>query len=271
MNTSRLFSPEFWQHMATILALKTWDIAKILIFFLLAKLIAYRLINRIVTAATGRQGEERDVLRLKTLCGLLKSVIFYVLTFICVIMALEVFSVPLTSILTVTGMLGLAVGFGAQKLVKDVISGFFAALENQYSVGEYITIGAMTGTVVELGMRVTKLRDDDGKLVIIPNGDVPQVINHSRGPIKAVIDLGIAPTSDMELVRAAIAQAGEEVASTIDGVTTAPKSEGIAELDATKLVIRISCEVKAGRQHAAQSAMRESIRKAFDEEGISFV
>lgn len=271
MNTERALSPEFWQHTAVFMAMKTWDLAKILIFFFVAKFIAGRLINRIIVTATKRQSEESDLLRLKTLCGLLNSVIFYVLTFICVVMALQVFSVPLTSILTVTGMLGLAVGFGAQKLVKDVIAGFFTALENQYSVGEYVTIGTITGTVVELGMRVTKLRDDDGKLVIIANGDIVQVINHSRGPIQAIVEIGVAPDADLDKVKAAIARAGEEVMKTVDGVLAPPKPDGLSALDSTKMTIRVTCEVRAGRQHPAQSAMRESIRKEFETDGIAIV
>jgi small conductance mechanosensitive channel len=92
---------------------------------------------------------------------------------------------------------GLAVGFGAQKLVKDVITGFFLLLEDQYAVGDYVTIGTVTGTVEELGMRITRLRDDDGRLYILSNGDIGQVCNMSRGPLAGVLEVAIAASADV--------------------------------------------------------------------------
>lgn len=261
-----------WDDIIAQLAAKAWALAKVVIFFLIVRFTAYRLIDRVIATVMRRQSDGAAVAgRVKTLGGLVKSTFFYVLVFISGIMVLNVFDINAAPVLTAAGVVGLAVGFGAQKLVRDIISGFFIVLENQYSVGEYITIGAVTGTVEELGMRVTQLRDDVGKLVIIANGDITMVTNHSRGPIQAILDISVAPDSDLEKVRTVIDRAGQEVASQVDGVVSAPKAGGISAIDACKVTIRVVGEVKPGRQDVVQSALREAIRKGFEKEGVRLV
>ena len=184
MDMSAVCSSEFWQRAIEIVGQRAWAIAKILIFFFVVRFIAYRLINRVLKSLTEREiggPTPVSVARIRTLGSLIRSIIFYVLAFIAGVMILRVFDVDPTPVLTAAGVIGLAVGFGAQKLVRDVISGFFIVLENQYSVGDNVTIVGVTGTVDALGMRVTKLRDDEGQLVIIANGDITRVTNHSRG------------------------------------------------------------------------------------------
>ena len=252
--------------------LKLWAIAKILIFFFVVRFIAYRLINRVLRSLCNRQGPTPVTTgRIKTLGSLAKSMIFYVLIFIAGIMVLRVFQVDTTPILTAAGVVGLAIGFGAQKLVRDIISGFFIVLEDQYSVGEYVTIGAVTGTVEELGMRVTRLKDDVGKLVIISNGDITQVTNHSRGPIQVVLDISVAAESNLAKVRTLIDNVGAEIGKNAEGVVTPPKADGITAFDSGKVTIRISGEVEAGRQDAVQAALREALLAGFAAEGIKVV
>ena len=274
MDIGAVFSSEFWRGMIEVVAQRAWAIAKILLFFFVVRFIAYRLIGRVLASLAAREaaGPTRAVAgRIRTLGTLSRSIVFYVLIFIAGVMTLRVFDVDPVPVLTAAGVVGLAVGFGAQRLVRDIISGFFIVLENQYCVGEYITIGGVTGTVEELGMRVTQLRDDSGKLVIIANGDVSQVVNHSRGPIQAALDISVAADSDLDKVRDAINRAGEEVAAKVDGVVTPPKADGVTAVDGCKMTIRASGEVKPGRQDAVQSALRELVRTRFLEQGIKLV
>ena len=252
--------------------LKLWAIAKILIFFLVVRFIAYRLIDRVLRSLCDRQGPTPVTRgRIKTLGSLAKSTIFYVLIFIAGIMVLKVFQVDTAPVLTAAGVVGLAIGFGAQKLVRDIISGFFIVLEDQYSVGEYVTIGAVTGTIEELGMRVTRLKDDVGKLVIISNGDITQVTNHSRGPIQAVLDISVAAESNLAKVRSIIDNVGAEIAAKVEGVVTPPKADGLTAFDSGKVTIRITGEVQPGKQDRVQSALREDLLARFAAEGIKIV
>jgi small conductance mechanosensitive channel len=120
-------------------------------------------------------------LRADTLIKLLMSVVSFVVWFLAAIQILkEGLAVDVTSILAAAGVLGVAVGFGAQALVKDVITGFFLLFENQFSVGERVTIDGFTGTVEELGLRSTKIRGDDGEMLFLPNGAIAKVVNLSR-------------------------------------------------------------------------------------------
>ncbi|MHB1001893.1 MAG: mechanosensitive ion channel family protein [Armatimonadota bacterium] len=250
-----------------------WSIFKILFFFLLVRLIAYRLIDKVLKSVSDREGKfaQSSISRVQTLGSLVKSIIFYVLIFITGVMLLRKFDIDPAPVLTAAGVVGLAVGFGAQRLVRDIISGFFIVLENQYSVGEYITIGAITGTVVELGMRITRLRDDIGKLVVIANGDIIQVINHSRGPVQAILEVSITSDSDLDKARAVINEAGQEIFAKVDGILAPPKADGITAVDSAKVTIRISGEVKPGRQDAVQTALREMIYRKFREGEIKLV
>ena len=248
---------------------KLWAIAKILIFFFVVRYIVYRLIHRVLRSLTERQGPTPvTAARIKTLGSLAKSTIFYALVFISGIMVLRVFEVDTAPVLTAAGVVGLAVGFGAQKLVRDIISGFFIVLEDQYSVGEYVTIGGVTGMIEELGMRVTRLKDDAGKLVIISNGDITQVTNHSRGPIQVVLDICVAAESNLAKVRSIIDNVGTQLASKVEGVVTPPKADGITAFDSGKVTIRIIGEVEPGRQEAVQAALREDLLAKFAAEGI---
>ncbi|MBP6963411.1 MAG: mechanosensitive ion channel family protein [Armatimonadetes bacterium] len=269
-----LFSQVFWSGAVALILSRIWDIAKILIFFLVVRCIAYRLVDRVTRAIESRETNLTPPIsagRVRTLGSLVKSTVFYVLTFISGVMLLRVFNVDIAPVLTAAGVVGLAVGFGAQKLVRDIISGFFIVLENQYAVGDYVTIGVVTGTVEELGMRITRIRDDVGKLIIIANGDIVLVTNHSRGPVLASLEVSVARDTDLDRARSVIDEIGREIESSVSGVVTAPKADGLTAADAAKVTIRVSGEVKPGRSDAVQSALRERIMSRFEQEGIKLV
>lgn len=118
--------------------------------------------------------------RAKTLTSLSKSIIKYVVYFIALIMVLKEAGFNPMPILAGAGVIGLAVGFGAQTLIRDIISGFFILIEDQFSVDDKITVGNVTGVVEEMTLRCTKVREVSGGLLIIPNGSITQLINHSR-------------------------------------------------------------------------------------------
>jgi small conductance mechanosensitive channel len=131
--------------------------------------------------------------RAQTLEILLRSAITYLVFFLACLMILQVFNVNTSAILASAGILGLAVGFGAQSLVKDIISGFFILFEDQFSVGDFIQIDAVTGTVEEIGLRTCKIRQWTGELSIIPNGGITKVTNYNRGPMLAQVTV-VLPT-----------------------------------------------------------------------------
>lgn len=262
MNWDLLFIAEFWRTAAHKIVPSTLTVVKIVVIFLLIRAVVNKFVERVIQVITQRETKgptPETIARAKTLGTLVKSVISYVLIFIAGVMVLEVFKVNIAPVLTTAGVAGLAIGFGAQRLVRDVISGFFIVLENQYAVGDYVTIGNISGLVEELGMRVTKIRDDVGKLVFISNGDVTLVTNHSRGTIQVSLDVNIASNSNLEMVRSLINELGRRVADEVEGVVTPPRADGITAVDASKVTIRITGAVKPGYQESLQTALRERI------------
>ena len=146
---------------------------------IVAALILTAAANTIIGRALRRNKSAN--LRADTIGKLLRNIVTYVVWFLAILQILQRgFGVDITSIIAAAGVLGVAVGFGAQTLVKDIITGFFILFENQYSVGEQVTVDGFAGTVEELGLRTTKIRNGEGALLIIPNGAVGKVINHSR-------------------------------------------------------------------------------------------
>ena len=225
-----LFSREFWIQQSAPHIL--WNVAKIVILYVVLRFLPARgSIARVVTSALA-EGEKRvdaqRAARLKTLAGLINSVVSYTLTFVFGVMILRAIHLDPVPLLTTASVAGLAVGFGAQKLVKDVISGFFILLENQYAVGDYVTVNSVTGTVEEVGMRTTQIRDEAGRLYILSNGDVSLVCNQSRGAVAAFVEIGIAASADVhkatEVINAAGSGAGEEQARS--RIRTAPGGAG---------------------------------------------
>jgi len=267
-----VFDREFWEGDTSWMVLA--DIAKIVIIYLLLRVALHRLIDKVLMPALAH-GEKRidpaQASRIKTLAGLVKSSLHYILNFVFGIMFLRALRLDPIPLLTTASVAGLAVGFGAQKLVKDMISGFFILLENQYGIGDYITIGTVTGTVEEIGLRTTRLRDDTGKLYILSNGDISQVCNQSRGAVASFIEIGVAPTADVAQVTGIINGAGAELVREQPdlGLATPPTVQGLGAMDAAKLTLRVSCPVTApARLTGAQIALRGLIHQHLAEAGI---
>jgi small conductance mechanosensitive channel len=204
----------------------------------------------------------------KTLTSLLKSVIRYVTYFVMLVNILEIFGVKTASLLTAAGIGGLAVGFGAQSLVKDVISGFFIIFEDQYSVGDYIETAGVGGTVEELGIRTTKLRDFGGQLHIIPNGQITLVTNHSRGAMRAMIQVGVAYEEDLDRTLDVLEEVCREVKEKRGDIVEGPTVLGVTDLGPSSVVVTIVAKTVPMQQWSVEREIRRAIKERFDREGI---
>lgn len=204
-----------------------------------------------------------------TLAGILKSIVKYTVYIIMVISVLNVFNIPTAPLIATAGLGGLAVGFGAQSLVKDVLTGFFILFEDQYGVGDLVTIGNMTGTVEEIGLRITKIRESNGNLHIIPNSEIKTVTNHSRGDSLATVDIGIAYEADVERVMAILRKVAEEYYNNNqESITEKPEVLGIVKLSESEATIRTVVRTKPLLHWKTEREMRKKILEAFKEQGI---
>lgn len=257
-----------WQGYAVLLGSIAIKIVLILLAYCVAKLAVFRLIDRLLGVETAKAKGVKT--RVKTLQCSLKSTVGIALSFIVIVMVLQAVGIKTDSILATAGIAGLAIGFGAQKLVKDIMTGFIILMEDQYGVGDYVTIGTVTGTVEELGMRTTRIRDTSGKLCIIPNGDISQVCNHSRGKLLISFELAVAASSDLAKLEQVINEAGQTSAKEMQGKVISPFTYiGPVQISAANVTIRIKGAVLPQHQELVEVNIKTRIREALLENDIA--
>lgn len=242
---------------------------KILVIFALSKL-SIAILDRVVVKVFKlyprfKINEQKS----NTLSGILKSVIKYAVYIIMGISILDTLDIPTQPILATAGLGGIAIGFGAQSLVRDVFTGFFILFEDQYGVGDYVTINGVTGTVEELGLRITRIRSFNGELHIIPNGEIKAVTNASRGSSLAIIDIGIAYESDQEKaigILTEVALAYYE--NNKDKAAERPEVQGIIRLEEAGIIIRTIIKTQPLMHWNVERELRKLIIDAFKKEKI---
>lgn len=242
---------------------------KIIFIFIISKL-AITILNKVISNVFRLyprfKMEER---KSNTLIGILKSVVKYLIYIIMGISILETLNVPTQPIIATAGLGGIAIGFGAQSLVKDVFTGFLILFEDQYSVGDYVTISGVTGTVEDLGLRITRIRSFNGELHIIPNGEIKAVTNVSRGSSLAIIDVSVAYESSQERaveVLSAVALAYYE--KNEDKVKEKPEVLGIIKLGESDVSIRTIVKTEPLMHWKVERELRLLILEAFKKEKI---
>ena len=245
-------------------------VAIVLVYFLLGFLIN-RLIDGLLSRVLLREKElgltPERARRLQTLQSLFKSTVGYVLFFVFGVTLLKALGFDIMPFITTASVIGFAVGFGSQKLVKDVISGFFILVDDLFIEGDTVTIGAVTGRVQEMGMRVTRLVDSSGKLVIFANGDIGTITNLSRYPVEEFIDVAVGAASDLNRAIGVINETGAALFESEDHhLKAAPRVLGVTALTAASVTVRVSvvCEPRELpiEQMRLRAALREALAKA---------
>ncbi|MBO9131356.1 mechanosensitive ion channel family protein [Bacillus sp. 165] len=206
--------------------------------------------------------------RTATVAKLLQNVLVYIVFFVVIVMILGVLGIETKGLLAGAGVVGLAVGFGAQNLVRDVITGFFILLEDQFSVGDYVRLGQFEGVIEEIGLRTTKIKSWTGELHIIPNGNINEVTNFSLNNSIAIVDVGIAYESDIDYAERVIEDLLEELPMRYEQMVKQPELLGVQTLGASEVLLRVVCEVKPMQHFAVARALRKEIKLRLDEQGI---
>lgn len=190
---------------------------------------------------------------------------------VTIMLVLGEFGVDLKPILAGAGILGLAAGFGAQTLVKDVITGFFILLENQIRVGDTVTAAGCTGVVETVNLRTTVLRDQDGTTHIIPNSAITVVTNATRDWSRAVLDVGVAYKEDTDRCEMVLREVGvsmEKDAAFAKRLIGPFEYPGVVKLDDSAVVLRVLVKTQAHDGPTVLRELRRRVKKAFDKAGI---
>jgi small conductance mechanosensitive channel len=215
--------------------------------------------------------EERGKQRAQALGTVLKSVATLVVYTLALMIALAEFDISLGPLVAGAGIVGVALGFGAQTLVRDFLSGIFMLIEDQYGVGDVIDVGDAAGTVEEVSLRTTRLRDLNGTVWYIPNGEIRRVGNKSQQWAKAVLDIEVSYDTDIERAATVIKRVADGVwRDQLDSATVLEEPEilGVETLGASGISIRLVMKVEPGEQWATAREVRTRIKEAFDAEGI---
>lgn len=207
----------------------------------------------------------------QTLFEVLASIIKYTVWFVAGCNVLGNFGIDMKSLIAVASVSSVAIGFGAQSLVQDVITGMFILFEDQFGVGDIITVDTLTGTVESIGLRSTRIRSADGDLHIIPNGNIKIITNMSKDFNRATIDIGVAYEENIDRVIAVMKDEMDIIfkRSLITGLISEPKVLGITELADSAVVIRILADTQIGENWQVEREIRRFIKKRFDKENIN--
>ena len=265
-------------HGATWLIGKPLAILVIVLGAVIVRWVASKAIDRVTRRAENaplpgnRHGFNRRAQRARSLGSLLKSITTTVVFGIAFVMVLSELGLNVAPILASAGVLGLAIGFGAQNLVKDFLSGVMMMIEDQYGVGDEVDLGEAIGTVEHVALRVTRVRDVDGTVWYVRNGEILRVGNASQNWARTVLDVNVSYDQDLRKVREVL----EDVAHGLwddedykDIILEEPEVWGVQALTPDWVTVRVTLKTAPLKQWGVAREMRERIKARFDQEKIS--
>ncbi|MEK3977275.1 mechanosensitive ion channel family protein [Psychrobacillus sp. FSL K6-2684] len=242
-----------------------------IIFILILAAVVIRvgktIINRVLTVRQRsplRYSERRQ----NTLIRLLENILTYAVYFTVIIAVLSSFGIQVAGLIAGAGVIGLAIGFGAQSLVKDVITGFFIVFEDQFAVGDEVQIGTSRGMVEEIGLRTTKVKSPIGELFIIPNGTISNVVNYSVFNTIVLIDIKVSYESDIQAVEKMLRGFLGSLNTKYEELVKVPEILGVQEISSDDLVLRIGVETIPIMQDDIARKIRRDLKEFLEQSGV---
>ncbi|MBC6458711.1 mechanosensitive ion channel family protein [Actinomadura sp. HBU206391] len=287
-------NPDFTRFFRTWLDRPLTGLVQVTITFLIAMILRH-FAHRLITRVTLRMSEgtmperlrertrtifdgspvllsERRRQRARTMDSVLRSIASILILGTALISVLGTLGLNLAPILASASVIGVAVGFGAQSIVKDFLSGIFMLLEDQYGVGDVVDVGPAKGTVEAVSLRVTRLRDINGVVWYMRNGEILRIGNESQNWARTVLDIPVSPDEDVDKVRTLLKETAETLA--VDPpwdeiILEEPSVWGVQALTGDAMVVRVVLKTAPGKQAEVARQLRERVKKTFDEAGIA--
>jgi moderate conductance mechanosensitive channel len=265
-----------WQQWHNYLVEWTRDKAPKLAVILVLAFIFVRLLGIITNkvVALAEKTSNRGALRaqqVKTVAGVIHSAGVFLIVFFAFMQVLDAFNFNIAPLLASAGIAGLAIGFGAQTLVKDVINGFFILAENQFEVGDTIKASGVSGTVEEITLRRTVLRDSDGTLHIVPNGSIQLVSNMTRDWSQVTLHVSVDYSENSDRIVSLLKEVTESFyndSAFRQDVVAEPQVHGIERVRGMEVDYLVTVKVRPGKQYGVAREMRRRIKTCFDEQKI---
>jgi small-conductance mechanosensitive channel len=255
-----------WSAILTNTGIIILKLIGITVAFLVVKAIGRRVIKKMFQRLQTRDSISTG--RALTLQSLSLNVLSYTLIFMFIVMVFDVFKYDATALLAGAGVVGLAIGFGAQGLVSDVVTGFFLLLEKQIDVEDYVTIAGIEGIVEQVGLRTTQIRGFDGTLHYLPNREIITVSNHSRGNMRALVDIGISYDDDIDQAITVLQEVCDRIAAEDENIVDGPNVLGVQALGTSDVIIRIIAKTENGQQWEVERKLRKTIKEQLEANGI---
>lgn len=244
-----------------------------ILFIVIISAIVYYILKKVLSravriAVVPKDGEDSigEVQREQTLTQIFIITLRIVIILIAGLMVATEFGIKIAPLLASAGVVGLALGFGGQYLIKDVISGLFIILENQYRINDFIEVAGLSGKVERITLRMTTLRDLDGNIHHVPHGEIKTVSNLSKTFSRVNLDIGVGYGSDIDKVASVINEVGEKLAADPEwkeSIITAPRFLRVQELGDSSVVIKVLGDTKPSQQWAVSGELRKRIFEAF--------
>ncbi len=257
-----------------------WRIALIVVLALVALWLARRAIPRAIKLAVSADrftdvsdsvALEEQAKRAETLSKVLVHFVDVIVVFVAVLLVLGELGIPLGPLVASAGIVGIALGFGAQSIVRDTLAGLFILIENQYRTGDVVTVAGISGTVEEVTLRRTVLRDLDGVVHSISNGEIMISSNMTRGWSRVNLNVSVAYDQDLDRARAILDHVGEELAADPEWsglIIEAPRVLRVDAFEESGIALKILAKTKPVKQWEVAGELRRRIKAAFDAEGI---
>ena len=247
---------------------------KIVLILIAASLInrlGKRFIKRLIVDGVKDVSKEATERRQKTLISIFSGALMVFVWLAALMMVISELGINMGPVLAGAGIVGVALGFGAQYIVRDFLAGFSIIIENQYRIGDVVCLDKTCGSVEDIDLRKTVLRDMDGTLHFIPNGSVSKTSNLSKNFAKINLNISIAYKENLEKVIKVINKVGEDLAKDLEwseSITEAPKFLRVDNFADSAIILKVLGETKPLKQWAATGELRKRIKVAFDKEGI---
>ncbi|UQS82470.1 mechanosensitive ion channel family protein [Bombilactobacillus folatiphilus] len=238
-------NPQYWINLLNTVVSNIIKLILLSIVFWLLYKLGKRFVSRI---SQNLQHNETSSNRTRTIATLTQNIYFYFLAFIYIYMALSILGAPVGTLITGAGIFSLALGLGAQGFVSDVVTGFFILVEQQFDVGDSVTVGDISGTVTYIGLRTTQIRSGDGTLNYVPNRNITIVKNLSRGNMTTFINLQLFPHTDVKAVTKVLSQVNQKLTPEDPDLVSAPHLLGPTDVQNGLLIYQIQIDTRNGAQ-----------------------
>lgn len=238
------------------------------ILIILISIIVYMIVSRVINNIFKFKGVKSDKRHLKTINVLINNLLKYFIIIVALVMILDIFGIDTKTLIASLGIVGVVAGLAVQDTLKDFVAGISIILENQYRIGDTITVKGFRGEVIDLGVKSTRVKAYNGEVMIIPNHLIEEVINHSLENSLAIVDIPVSYDTDIELLESVLKDLFLDLSESVVGLKSEVNLLGIQSYDDSSIVYRITVLTSPMEHYRVERELKKIIKNALDSNNI---